>query len=296
MANRIGIRGRNIKLYARFLDAAGNPVNADEIPQVEISDSAGTVVQGLTDIGTSLDDDPGLYVFSYDIPLTVSVDGYFTDRWVADVGDEQIESTFTFLVLTAGTIEEATAPDHQPGDSVPFNFTQEEIGGINILLSILKKRLKNDGVRKVPDGQGGFIEEPCFVFNDTELICFLVNSLSEFNQYPHFTAFTFADDLIQTRFVDIITQGAVLVALAAQALIEKGREFSITDSGVTYQPPQVADMLNTQYSAQLQDYKEKLKHIKTSLKPGPVGLGTFRVTSVNPNFLRLRHLRQRQIL
>ncbi|GAF93973.1 unnamed protein product, partial [marine sediment metagenome] len=89
---------------------------------------------------------------------------------------------------------------------------------------------------------------------------------------------------------------AVLLALAAQALIERGREFSITDSGVTYQPPAVSDMLNTQYSAQLADYKEKLKMIKCSMKPEPRGLGTFRVTAISPNFLRLRHLRERQIL
>jgi len=96
----------------------------------------------------------------------------------------------------------------------------------------------------VPDtGVGGYTEVPCVIFTTDELTCFLINSLSEFNQWPHFTNFTFADVQIQDLFADIIIQGAVLLALAAQTLIEKGREFSITDNGVTYQPPQVSDIL-----------------------------------------------------
>ena len=187
-------------------------------------------------------------------------------------------------------------PDPQPGDVFSHTFTEEEVEGINKLLRILKKRLKNDGTRKVSDGAGGFIDEACSIFSNDELICFLINSLSEFNQIPHFSDFQFSDNQIQNIFSAIIIQGAVLLALAAQALIERGREFVITDNGVTYQPPAVSEILNTQYATQLADYKEKLKFIKINLKPSPKGLGTFRVTAISPNFLRLRHLRARQIV
>lgn len=295
MANRLGTRGRSVELYVRFLDAAGNPVNSDASPRVEITDSAGTIQKSLTNIGVSLADDPGLYLFSYAIPLTAP-DGYWSDRWVTDIGGEEVTTTFDFQVLSAGTMQEAGEPNHEPGDDVDFNFSKDEVAGINKLLKVLKKRLKSDGTRKVPDGSGGFTNEPCNIFSDTELICFIVNSLSEFNQTPHFTSFSFADDIISDRFLSIMTQGAALLALAAQALIEKGREFSISDNGVTYQPPAVSDMLNTQYSTQLSDYRAELKFIKANIKPAPFGLGTFRVTSVNPNFLRLRHLRERQII
>lgn len=295
MANRLGNRGHVVELYVRFLDAAGNPVNADNIPQVEITDSAGTVQQTLTRVGVSLADDPGLYLFSYQIPLTAP-DGYWNDRWVTKIGGEKVENTFEFRVLSAGEIDEALPPHHEPGDDIEFNFSKDEVMCVNKLLKVLKKRLKSEGVRKVPDGAGGFIDVPCNIFSNAELICFLVNSLSEFNQTPHFTTFTFADPQICDLFLDIIVQGAALLALAAQTLIEKGREFSITDNGVTYQPPAVSDILNTQYSTQLTAYREKLKFIKVNLKPSPLGLGTFRVTSVNPNFLRLRHLRERQII
>ena len=295
MANRLGIRGRTVELFVRFVDAAGNPTVADDVPQVEVSDSNGTVQQTLTNLGVSLLENPGLYKLEYTIPLTAP-DGYWTDRWVAEIGGEQVQNTFSFLVMASGTLTASEDVVYAPGDDVPFNFTKEEAYGINVLLKLMKRRLKNDGIRKVPDGQGGYIEEKCSVFSDAELICFLVNGLSEFNQIPHFTSFCFSDQIIYTVFADVIIQGGVILALAAQALIEKGREFTITDNGVTYQPPQIADLLNNQYGQQLADYKEKVKFIKCNMKPDPLGLGTFRVTAISPNYLRLRHLRERQLI
>lgn len=295
MANRIGIRGRQVELYVRFLDAAGNPTNADDIPRVEIRDPSGVVRQASTNVSTALVDDPGLYSFTWDVPKTVP-DGYYNDKWTAKIGNENVEQTFEFLVMSAGSIEESEKPYPSPGDKVGFDFNEDEVYGVNILLKMLKCRVKNDGTRKVPDGEGGYITEECSVFTDSELICFLVSSLSGFNQYPHFTRFVFSDQIIYTIFAEIIVQGAALLAFAAQALIEKGREFSITDNGVIYQPPAISEILNSQYTAQLADYKEKLKIIKASIKPSPVGLGTFRTTAVSPAYIRLRHLRARMII
>lgn len=292
---RLITKGQSVTLYVRFTDAAGNPINTDAIPEVRITDADGNVTRAFSNIGVSLAVDPGVYSLSYSVPLSFA-DGYATDTWRAAIGGESVESSFEFLAIDGGAVSADEVLDPVLGDDVEFVFTNDEIRGINCLLKILRKRLKSDGVVKVPDGLGGFIDQPCPIFKDSELICFLINSLSEFNQYPHFTDFGFADELIQNTFSDIIIQGAVILALAAQTLIEKGREFSITDNGVTYQPPQVSDILNTQYSAQLQDYKEKLKMIKANIKPKALGLGTFRVTSVNPNYLRLRHLRARQIV
>jgi hypothetical protein len=294
--NRIGIKGRTVDLFVKFIDTAGNPTIADDIPQVKITDSNGTVQQQFTNLGVSLiEPDSGTYKLTYTIPLNTA-DGYAMDTWRAEIGGEQIQNTFAFLVMASGDIAQDSEPTYTPGDEVPYNFTKEEVYGINVLLNFLKKRLKNDGVSKVPDGMGGYMAQQCNVFSDAELIAFLVNGLSEFNQIPHFTAFTFADQVIYTIFSDVVVQGAVILALAAQALIEKGREFTITDNGVTYQPPQIAELLNNQYGQQLADYKEKVKYIKANMKPAPQGLGTFRVTSVSPNFLRLRHLRERQLI
>lgn len=295
MANRLGIRGRSIELYVRFVDAAGNPVNADDIPTVEIYDSTSVRRQMATRVGVSLADDPGLYMFNYMIPATAP-DGYWTDTWSAKIGNTTVTNTFDFLVMEAGNIFESQEMIYTPGEDVPWDFTKDEVYGINILLKMLKPRLKNDGIRKVPDGAGGYIEEKCSVFTDAELICFLVNSLSSFNQIPHFTHFNFSDPQMYTTFADVLVQGAALLAMAAQMLIEKGREFTLTDNGVTYQPPAISEILNNQFGAQLTDYKEKLKVIKCNMKPNPIGLGSFRVTAVAPAYLRLRHLRERQII
>lgn len=295
LANRIGIVGRTVDLYVRFVDAVGNPVNADDTPSVQIYDSEGTQQRALSNVGVGLaQTETGLYLLSYSIPST-GPDGYYTDRWVADIGETQVENTFSFLVTTSGEISIASEVEFTPGDDIPWDFTKEEAYGINVLLKMLNPRLKNTGTRKVRSGNE-YIEIPCSIFTTAELTSFLVNSLSSFNQYPHFTEYSFADPQIYGIFADVILQGAVLLALAAQALIEKGREFSITDNGVTYQPPAVSDMLNTQYNEQLGDYKEKLKMIKASLKPRGKGLGTYRMTAVAPAYLRLRHLRGRQII
>jgi hypothetical protein len=293
----VGIRGRSVELYVRFVDAIGNPANTDETPQVEVFDSTGIRRQPFTNVGVSLieDNQPGLYKFDYSIPETAP-DGYWSVTWRANIGNETVTSTFDFLVIADGGVQESSEPVYIPGDDSPWDFSKDENNGINRLLRMVKCRVKNDGVRKVPDGDGGYMEIPCSVFTDTELVCFLVNSLSSFNQMPHFTNLTFAEPMIYTTFADIIVQGAVVLALAAQSLIEKGREFNFNDNGVTYQPPQVADILNTQYSTQLNDYKEKLKYIKNQFKSGPLGLGTFRCTAINPAFLRLRHLRERRLI
>jgi len=298
MADRLGIRGRSIELYVRFFDPSGNAVNADTTPSVEITDTNGVVRRILTTTGVSQEGDVvGLYRFDYAIPIG-AVDGYHSDRWVALIGGETVESTFQFFVQESGSVSQALEPDFEPTGSVLFTFTKCEAESIDHLMTILKRRVKNDGTNRTPDPNdpSRTIDAACSVFSDDELTCFLVNSLSEFNQWPHFTSFGFCDTQITGIFMDIIVHGAVLLALSAQSLIEKGREFSITDNGVTYQPPAVSEILNTQYASQLAHYKDKLKAIKTSLKPTPLGLGTFRVTAISPNFIRLRHLRARQIV
>lgn len=298
MADRLGIRGRSIELYVRFFDPSGNPTNTDTTPSVEAIDTDGVVRRLLTTTGVSREMDvEGLYRFDYEVPIS-GPDGYWTDRWVALIGGETVESTFRFYVQEAGTVDQDVEPVFEPTGSATFTFSKCEAEAIDHLMTILRKRLKNDGTRQTPDPNdpSRTITTECPVFSTDELTCFLINSLSEFNQWPHFTNFGFCDAQITGIFADVIIQGAVLLALAAQSLIEKGREFSITDNGVTYQPPQISDILNNQYGTQLGYYKEKLKMIKTSLKPSPKGLGTFRVTAISPNFLRLRHLRERQIV
>ena len=94
------------------------------------------------------------------------------------------------------------------GDDVNFDFSEEELKGVNILLKYLKCRLRSDGRKPkrdkfgafVLDGYGSIVYEECNVFSDEILACFLCSALSEFNMIPFFTSYTFADPVIKTLF------------------------------------------------------------------------------------------------
>jgi hypothetical protein len=130
------------------------------------------------------------------------------------------------------------------------------------------------------------------------LVTFLGTALWDFNQVPFFTTFDFDDDNFVNQFGEIIVEGATLYSLASKMLLERGREFNITDNSINFAPPTVSELMNTQYSTLLTHYWEKLRMIKNSLRPSPQGLGVFSMTNsgINPAIARLRHLRERQIL
>ena len=87
-----------------------------------------------------------------------------------------------------------------------------------------------------------------------------------------------------------------MLALSSQALIERGREYNLTDNGVSLTPPTISELLNTQWSTELTNHLERTKMIKNSMKPSPLGAGTLTGSVARaPQFARLRWLRARQI-
>jgi len=101
------------------------------------------------------------------------------------------------------------------------------------------------------------------LFTTDQLMLFLASSLSTFNQIPPFTNFTFEDTEFINEFRDLILKGAEISGLAAQELIEKGKDFPVVDLG--FQPPSVSDILNTQHSADLINWEAEVKRIKRAL-------------------------------
>ena len=65
-------------------------------------------------------------------------------------------------------------------------------------------------------------------------------------------------------FAEVLVEGATLYALASQALLERGREFQMSDNGISFDPPNLSELLNTQYSILLVHHWDKLKLIKLS--------------------------------
>jgi NhaP-type Na+/H+ and K+/H+ antiporter len=94
-----------------------------------------------------------------------------------------------------------------------------------------------------------------------------------FNEIPYFTDFTFFDSDIIRVYLEVLVQGALIQALSSKALIEKGRESSVQDSGLSYSPSQVSDVLSAQYTTELADYKDKVRYIKNSMRPAVFSSG-----------------------
>lgn len=273
-------------------DAANQLSDADSSPQIEIIDSQGNIVRALSSSYVSRID-TGRYRTTYSVSANGPT-GIWTDHWIATLNGFQTEARLNFVVLAqdAGI---GIAGD-QIGDPARISYSDAEIRGINCLLECLKARLKNNLEVETLDSYGNLSYTNCFVFTDDELVWFLQCSLSEFNQTPHFTDFTFDMDVIHGRFGHIIVEGAFILATAAQMLIEAGREFTITDNGISMTPPQLSTVLNNELSVFVTKHTDMLKYIKNSIKPNPVGFGGFRVLAISPNFMRLRHLRQRRII
>jgi len=299
------IRGETVELSVQYYGVDGLPRDADSIPEVQITDINGDIVVTTTSSGVTRED-KGLYVYSYDVDSSVDT-GLWTDYWTAEIGGAGIASEFKFLVTgdpssEAGSTEPGAAT---LGAEVDFDFSEAELVGLNILLKYIKARLRSDGQKPsrdeygafIIDGYGEMVMEDCNVFSDEVLACFLCSALSEFNMVPFFTSFTFADEIIYKTFSHAITEGALILALSSQALVEKGRDFTISDGGISYQPPALGDFLQAHYQNFLTSYRERLKFIKNSIRPAPASYGTFtNLSSGAPAFVRLRHLRSRKII
>jgi len=238
----------------------------------------------------------GKYQFDYTIGFTGPY-GVWIDNWVGYLNGFRIEASFNFVVIHTDLPALNTDGYFHLGDDPGFNFTQVEIYNINKLIKTLRSRLNAVGKSKSTDGYGNIIYVDCSVFSTEMLVTFLANSITLFNEIPHFTFFTFADTAFIDQFHDVLVEGAALMALSSQSLLERGAEYSISDNGISFTPPTMSELLNSQYGTLLAHNYDKVKFIKNSFKPHPMGLGSFSMTgSNNPSFRRLRLLRQRQII
>ena len=294
------ILGENVELSIQYYGTDGLPADASEMPTITISDGEGTVLISETSEGVKKKD-TGLYSYTYYVKESLEK-GVYEDSWNATIESIELTNSFNFVVTSSSSAVTGTV---SLGEDVAFDFSEEELSGLNILLKYLRCRLRSKGKKPVRDKFGAFkldaygdmIYEDCDVFTDEILACFLCQALSEFNMIPFFTNYSFADRVIFTTFSQLLVEGAYIVALASQSLLEKGRDFSISDGGISYQPPQLGDFLSSHYNNWLSNYRERLKFIKNNIRPGPVGYGTFtNLGSAAPAVTRLRHLRARRIV
>lgn len=284
-----------VNLTVQFKDAYGNPINTDSFPQVSIVQPSGLVALAPTSAGVA-QTDVGQYSYIYTVPINGPY-GVYNDIWSGFISGFRVETTFSFVVLHTQVPAINTDGYAHLGDDPGFNYSQCAIRNINKLIKSLKARLNSSGKSKSSDGYGNTIYVDCDIFSIDMLTTFIATALWDFNQVPYFTWFTFDEDYFVDQFGEILVEGATLYALSSIALIERGREFQLTDNGLNFNPPTVSELLETQYSTLLSVYWDKLKYIKNSLRPGPRGLGVFSMNSgINPAFSRLRHLRARRLV
>lgn len=284
-----------VQLTATFKNELGVATDLDAFPQITITTPSGLISVGPTSAGVSKIS-TGKYQYDYTIGLAGPY-GLYSDNWIGFLDSFRIEATFNFIVLHTDIPQLNTDGYYHIGDDPGLNFSQIEIQNINKLLKTLRARLNSRGKSKSKDKFNNVIYVDCDIFSVDVLTTFLANSLTMFNEIPHFTLYTFTDSEFVNQFHNVLVEGATLMALASQALIERGLEYNITDSGINFSPPTISELLNTQYSALLTAHQEKVKFIKNSLKPHPIGSGTFNVNAgANPSFARLRHRKQGQII
>lgn len=278
--------GNAITLEVQFKDSSGQYKDTNPHPTVTIYDASSTLALTTTSNGVSRIG-VGRYKYSYTIPENF-VEGIWNDTWDGYVDGYSISNTFDFLVRSEGTIEavgsSTVEPEVNVGDEPIFTFSNDEKKNLNILIKILKLKLQSTAY--TPQGN------ICNVFSDNDLVAFLCASLSEFNATPTITNYGFGNTLVSTVFSDILTQGAYLIALAAVATIEAGREFTLNDNSVTINPPPVSSTMTGLYSGQLSDYRGKLKEIKRNHRPIGRGMGAGSIIA-SPN-IRMRGLRHRR--
>jgi hypothetical protein len=288
------ITGGTIQLKAQFSNSVGIPADLADFPRVQIVQPNTSLYRDYSSAGV-YKLDTGLYALNFEVPINAMI-GVYTDNWLGIDGyGNTTRGSFNFIVANTDLAAPNIDGYVHLGDIPELDLSQNALININRLMQILRMRLQSSGVRPTTDGYGNTVYENCNIFTIDEMFAFLCSSLSEFNNTPHFSEFTFEDDIV-VDFRDVIVEGAYIMALASKALIEKGREFTISDNGLSYQPPAVADLLNSQMSTLLSAYREKLHYIKANFKPNPLGLGSLRITAVSPLLLRLRHRRAGQFL
>lgn len=279
-----------VNLTVTFKDGDGNLVDPSSPPTITIVQPNGTILLGPTSQGVTRAS-LGNYSFLFTVPINGPY-GVFQDVWIAMVDGFRVENAFPFVVVGTNIPTVNSDGYAHLGDEYPFDYSQVAIKNINKMIKMMKARLNSSGKIKINDSFGNPQWVSCDIFSIETLTVFLAMALSYFNSIPFFTYFTFDDEGFIAQFGEILVEGAVMYALASQALIERGREYQIGDNGLTFTPPTVSELLNSQYSGSLAQYFETVKLIKNSMRPASLGLGVFSLTSsMNPAFKRLRHLK-----
>jgi hypothetical protein len=282
-----------ITLRAQFRGPDGQPADQDIFPEITIQEPSGSVIMDFTSLGIYRVG-VGLYGFDYKVEVNSSY-GVWTDVWRGTLNGAQSYATMNFVVMNSQVPKASTDGYLSLGDDVPFDYSQNALMNVNKLIKTVKARLNSSGKALIKDKNGNMILQDCDIYTIDQLATFVASSLTAFNEIPTFTNFSFEDTEIINQFHEVIAQHAVIYALASKQMIEKGREFAVTDNGISFQNPGVSEVLGSQFGTELANWFEKVKLIKANCKPSPLGLGSHTLTAASTQMMKMRHLRQRRV-
>ena len=286
-----------VNLTSVWYDGYGNIANTTVFPSVSIMTPSGNVALSPTTAGV-MQLDIGKYLYQFVVPFNGPF-GIFQDIWSGSVDGFNTMQTLSFVVSSQDLPAIINSDGYVAlGDPPIIDYSQRAIHNINKLIAMVKMRVSNDAKAKSEDAWGNIQYVDCNIFSVATMTTAIATSITSFNQIPFFTYFTFEDTEFIGQFAEILVEGATYNLLASQALLEQGKNFVIQDNGVSYTAPAVGEMLNTQYAGLLTHYWEKLKYIKSSMRPNSLGLGSINILGAgggSPQFRKLRVLRARQI-
>ena len=132
-------------------------------------------------------------------------------------------------------------------------------------------------------------DSACEIFDDGQLLSYIDLSLQSVNSHPTWTFYTL--DSVPRDWYNCIVLGAYSYALNAQGLTERAKNYTISDQGINYQPPDLPGHFQSLAQSMDAKFLAEKERIKANVRPAPLGLGSSRTLSPNPNMIRLRHLR-----
>lgn len=124
------------------------------------------------------------------------------------------------------------------------------------IVKYVKARLYSSGKLKSLDKDGKEVYVDSDVFSDEQYETYIEMSTLTLKQMLKLSD----NDLV--NYQDMIVHGAVVIALGAQALKERGREYSMNDGGIDFVPPNVSEMLYLQWLHESNSYFEKLRMLQ----------------------------------
>ena len=132
-------------------------------------------------------------------------------------------------------------------------------------------------------------DSACEIFGDSQLLSYIDLGLMDVNSHPTFTYYDI--NSVPRDLYNCIVKGAYVFAIDAQGLVERARNFNITDQGVSYTPPDLPGHFQTLSQMVRAEYQAEKEKIKANVRPAPCAIGSTRVLTPNPLMLKMRHLR-----